>query len=60
MTEPTCIKCGSPVSERPLYRTTPKGKPPKWTCESCLDKPLKDRDLVVDVIDLANNKNLKH
>ena len=38
---------------RPVFRTRPKGGPPGWTCQVCIDGPRPDEDVValVDIID---------
>jgi hypothetical protein len=48
-----CVKCGVDLSEKPLYRTGPKGSDPKWMCEDCMTT--KPDPVVKDICDSIAN-----
>ena len=53
-----CELCEVDISVRPLYRNAPKGGPPHWRCEDCLneDPPAAVKELVDDLAALRGEE----
>ncbi len=53
-----CENCGKgPAEGTTIFRTTPKGLPPKWRCEKCIDPnkhPAPDKG-TMDIVRMFEN-----